>query len=60
MRTSELNASHLGVDGVFPIDGGTTATGTLTRVRHSAGGTYIELDHRLGVFLTDTTREITS
>ena len=59
MNTSELTAKHIGQKGTFPLknDGG-EVTGTLTRVRHAAQGTYIEVEEFLGVYQTDPSRDI--
>lgn len=58
MKTPELNRSHIGLKGTFPIRNDNEVTGTISRVRHAEHGTYLELVEHLGVYQTDDEREI--
>lgn len=58
MKTGHLNAEHIGLKGTFPVRNDNEVTGTITRVRHAAEGTYLELAEHLGVYQTDSEREI--
>lgn len=58
MRTPELNWSHIGQKGTFPVRNDQKVTGTLSRVRHAAQGTYLEFEEHHGVYQTDDSREI--
>lgn len=59
MTPAQLAFEHIGQKGTFPLaNQGGTVTGTLTRVRHAAQGTYIEIAEELGVYQTDATGTI--
>lgn len=59
MTPAQLAFEHIGRKGAFPVanDGG-TVIGTLSRIRHAAQGTYIELEEHDGVYQTDRFQEI--
>jgi hypothetical protein len=59
MTPAQLAFEHIGQKGVFPLaNQGGEVEGTLTRIRHAAQGTYIELEGLHGVYQTDRSREI--
>lgn len=58
MKTPDLTARHIGQKGTFPIRNDGEVTGTISRVRHAAQGTYLEFEEHLGVYQTDSEREI--
>lgn len=60
MKTGDLKFEHIGLHATFPVRNDNEVTGTITRVRHAAEGTYLELAEHLGVYQTDGEREIKS
>jgi hypothetical protein len=59
MTPAQLAFEHIGQKGSFPLaNGGGEVVGTLSRIRHAAQGTYIELEEHLGVYPTDRFQEI--
>lgn len=59
MTPGALSLAHIGHKGIFPLaNQGGEVLGTLSRIRHAATGTYIELEEHDGVYQTDTLREI--